>query len=362
MRFIYFCLLAASAAFYMGGCTDAQRRSMEITPTAYGNVDDLLLVTDDYIWEGAIGDTFRHYFEALYPVTPQPEPIFSIRHVHSKDFNKVLKTHRAIVLLVDLSDTADDASRIVRQALGAEKLQRAMSDPNYCMAIHRNRWAEGQTVIYWFAPNRNQLLQNIHSHYKKVILEFNKADAKKLLTEVYYDGEDPECNKTLKEKFGITLKVPKEYALANADSNTVWMRYENEKLSSDIFVAVVDDSTQLLPQSFFAVRNRLTKPRFSTRAEGSYMQIDDRYLPVYYQQGAALNGLPALHARGLWGMVGDFMGGSFISYLIRDEANKRVILLDGFVYIPGELKRPELRRLDAVFSTFAIGTNTAETR
>lgn len=81
------------------------------------------------------------------------------------------------------------------------------------------------------------------------------------------------------------------------------------------------------------------------------MQIDDRILPIYYNE-MQFDQKPALQARGLWGMVNDFMGGSFVTYMIKDEENQRIILLDGFVHAPGKRKRPELRKLDMIFSTF----------
>lgn len=325
---------------------------MEVTPEAYGSVDDILLVTDDYLWEGAIGDTFRHFFEALFPVTPQPEPIFSVRHIESKDFNKVLKTHRSILLLADLSDTANATTQLVRQALGEEKTLRAYNDTLYRTAVHRDRWAKGQTVVYWFAPNRSELLRSLAAHHPSVIREFNKSDSKKLLAEVYAGGECAACQTALSEQFGINLKIPKDYLIAHRDSALIWMRFETDKASSNVFVAVFPDSVPLRPQSFCAARNRASKEHFSTRSEGSYMIIDDAYLPVYYQN-MELNGYQSLHARGLWGMVGDFMGGAFVSYLIEDPERKRKVLIDGFVHAPGDRKRPYVRRLDAILSSFS---------
>lgn len=356
MRSLLFTAYLAVFLIQLQSCTNANSQ-MAITPDAYGSVDDILLVTDSYHWEGTIGDTFRYFFEALYPVTPQPEPIFSIRHIDSKDFNKVLKTHRSIVLLADLSDTANATTKLVKQALGEEKVKRAMSDTLYRIAVHRDRWAEGQTVIYWFAPDRSALLKSIAAHHASVVREFNKADSKKLLAEVYYAGECRSCNDTLQQLLNVSMKIPKDYVVARTDTNMVWMRFETDKASSNLFVAVFDDTTQLRPQSFCAVRNRITEKHFSTRAEGSYMQIDDRYLPVYYQP-MEFNGYTTLHARGLWGMVGDFMGGSFVSYLFHDPANKRMVLIDGFVHVPGENKRPYLRRLDAILSSFAAKTES----
>ncbi len=115
----------------------------------------------------------------------------------------------------------------------------------------------------------------------------------------------------------------------------------------------MEEGSKMTPEIYHSLRDTLTKKYFSTWIEGSYMQIDDRYLPVYYQY-MQINNLQALQARGIWAMVNDFMGGPFVSYMIEDKANQRVIFLDGFVHAPGTKKRPKMRKLDAVFSTFKL--------
>jgi hypothetical protein len=53
-------------------------------------------------------------------------------------------------------------------------------------------------------------------------------------------------------------------------------------------------------------------------------------------------------------MEKDFMGGPFASYLLPDAKNNRILFIDAFVYAPGQKKRPEMRRLETVFSTFNL--------
>lgn len=48
-----------------------------------------------------------------------------------------------------------------------------------------------------------------------------------------------------------------------------------------------------------------------------------------------------LKLRGLWEMKNDAMGGTFVSHMRIDRANARVVVVEGFVYNPGKLKRDD---------------------
>ncbi|BDS13737.1 DUF4837 family protein [Aureispira anguillae] len=337
-------------------CTEKQRTRFAVTPTAYGKVDNIMVVADEYTWTTTIGDTFRNYFEALYPVTPQPEPIYDLRYKTPTQFKegKILKTHRAILIIGALDDMNDPASAEIRKAIGKENVQRAKEQSTYRIAIHKDRWAQGQTVIYWFGPTRNELLKTIVKDYQKVMNQFNKADTKLFIQQIYAPGQNIAASREIQKNFNLNLKIPKEYVVANLDSASIWLRRETNKTSSSIFIYSLPlaDSTLPSPKHHKHFRNKLTKVYFSTRIKGSYMTMDDISLPIYYQE-MNFDNKPTLQARGLWKMEVDQMGGSFVTYMIKDVPNNRVILLDGFVHAPGQKKRPEMRKLDMIFSTLS---------
>lgn len=338
-------------------CTESQRKKLAVTPSAYGKLDNIMLVTDEYNWNGATGDTFKHYFQALYPVTPQPEPLYDIKYKKPKEFLSatILKSNRSILILGSLDDKDDKASELIRKALGQKNIDKAYNNKGYRIAIQKDRWAKGQLVVYWFAPDRNELIASIIRDHKKVMDTFNEFDTDKYIEQLYIAGQNIEAGRNILNDLDLTLKIPREYFVAHQDSNSMWMRKETDKVSSNLFIHILPlaDSTAPTPENHHRIRDQLTRQYFSTHIEGSYMKIDDRVLPLSYQSLSIKNN-NALQARGIWSMVNDFMGGSFISYMIEDSDRNRVIFLDGFVHAPGQKKRPELRRLDMVFSTFDL--------
>lgn len=340
----------------LSSCSTEQR-NLTVTPTSYGKVDNIMVIADDYSWTTTIGDTFRHYFEALYPVTPQPESIYDLQFKTPKEFEeaKVFKTHRSIIIMGALDDPNDGASELIRKAIGEKNVKRAIEQSNYRIAIHKDRWADGQTVIYWFGPTRSELVKTIDKDYQRVMNEFNKADTELFIEQIYLPGQNLGATAQIRETFGVNLKIPREYTMAHEDSVAIWLRKETDKISANIFISSlpISDSTSLKHENHKRIRNALTRKYFSTHVENSYMQIADNVLPIYYQE-MLFDNKNTLQARGLWAMVNDFMGGSFVSYMIEDKANNRIIFLDGFVHAPGQKKRPEVRRLDMIFSTFNV--------
>lgn len=53
-------------------------------------------------------------------------------------------------------------------------------------------------------------------------------------------------------------------------------------------------------------------------------------------------------------MENDYMGGSFISYLIHNPQKNELLFVDGFVYAPGEDKRNWMQYLEYIMNTRKI--------
>jgi hypothetical protein len=96
----------------------------------------------------------------------------------------------------------------------------------------------------------------------------------------------------------------------------------------------------------------MTRTKVEGPSEGSYMTIEER-LPVKYSTFRFRNRNYA-EMRGLWTLEKGFMGGPFVTLVTKDEVNNRFIMLDGFVYAPGEDKRELLRQVEAILYTVSF--------
>ena len=146
-------LLVLSTILF-SSCTEEQRDRMRVAPSAYGRVDNILVVAESDIWNGAVGDTFRMHFEALYPVTPQPQKVFDIQHVEPKEFNSVRKTHRSIIMLADLSDQGKAIlfiSSDLKELMGVCDRIMVMSAGRVADTFSRGQWSEEKIMSAAFS-------------------------------------------------------------------------------------------------------------------------------------------------------------------------------------------------------------------
>ncbi len=356
-RFVQVLPLLIWILFSLLSCNGGGTKKYKVTPNSYGKPNSILLLCDPYYLTSAVGDSFKIRFESLFPVTPQEEPLYDVRYTKFNEFQeaKILKTHRTILMFAALDDKNDQVADLIRQSLGEKKIKRALTDRSYRLALQKDRWASGQMVIYWFAPDRQQLLESISQDYEKVMNVINKEDAAYYLDMIFVPGQNRAASQQIAETLSFDIQIPREYIIAHIDSQAVWLRRETDEISSNLFFYSLPmvDSNRAVIENFTKTRNRLTKTYFSTWVEGSYMRVDNRVLPIVFEN-MTIQGRNTLQARGLWAMVNDFMGGSFISYVIEDVAKERILFMDGFVHAPGQRKRPELRKLDLIFSTLKL--------
>ena len=79
--------------------------------------------------------------------------------------------------------------------------------------------------------------------------------------------------------------------------------------------------------------------------------MNDVDLPLFVEK-KTVNGFYTVQARGIWEMVNDFKGGSFISNLMLDQDKNELIFIDGFLYAPAlDKKRNHMQELDLILSS-----------
>lgn len=335
-------------------CTSEVPESIKPKPSALGKINEIVVISDETIWNGIPGDTFRYYFESSFPVLPQPEANFDLRHfttvqLENEELRRQLRTY---VYLVDLGNEDSPTTKIVRKDLGAERLERAFSDSTFNTSIGTNKWATNQILIYLFAPSESELIKRISANYSSIAKRINRHDEMPLEAAVYAKGENKGLTAKLKEDIGLELKIPLDFivALERPDENFIWLRKDVQKASQNIvFQKIKYTSQDQLTKSYAKrLRDAYGKKYVSSDTEGSYMLTNDEDLPMF-EYVREVNGNYAKEYRGIWEMNKDFMGGPFISYLILDEKNGYLYFCDGFVFGPGSKKRNLVQQLDLLF-------------
>ncbi|NRB50993.1 MAG: DUF4837 family protein [Saprospiraceae bacterium] len=343
-----------SLSLLLTACSEDMQRSLAPVPNAFGKLNEIIIIADDRIWEGPVGDTLRYYYGAAYPILPQPEPIFDLRQFTPGELDKdpIRKEFRNYMLLSNLNEDDSPTTQLMKADLKQERLDKAKNDPNYTSTVARDKWAKNQLLVYQFAYSDDDLIENIKKNFPAVAKRVQEADRAKIEATIYFGGENPAIQAEVADKMGTKIRVPSDYNLAISNEDLIWMRREIDNINSNLLIRKIGytDQSQLSKQGIKAIRDSLGRAYVSSTLPDTYMRINDIDLPMFTSI-KTLNNKYTLEARGIWEMVNDFMGGAFISYLIHNPEKEELLFVDGFVYAPGKEKRNFMQQLEFIMST-----------
>ena len=291
-------------------CSDNQQK---LLPASSGNINNISVVTNDELWEGAVGEVIRENFGRPIYGLPQIEPIFSLSHIPSKVFSGFATKSRTI-LKIDVSE-------------------------NEGVFNFKNTYASPQRIIQITANSPDKIIKIINENLNSIYstMYFNEIQEKQRRI-------SKNLNKTeaIKNNTGVSLKFPSAYRVAKADTNFVWIRRDIETGSVNLFI---HRQTNLTKQSIIEKRDSISKIYIPGPVENTYMSTDLIYTPN--TQEINVGGKQVFETRGLWEIEGQFMAGPFLNFQIK-LGDDDFIMLDGFVYSPGSTKREYIFELEAI--------------
>lgn len=343
-----------SISWGLSSCSEDMRQGLRPVPTAYGKINQLVVVADQELWESNVGDTIKWYYAAAYPILPQPEPIFDLVHFTPYDMEAQIMRRelRTYLIVADLSDEESPTAQMIRRDLGAEKVRRSKEDESYNVTIGRDKWAKNQLLVYQFAWSKDKLIDNLKASFPAVYKRMEAREKDRIAATIFFQGENPEAQDEVRAKMGAEMKIPNDYFVAISDEDVIWLRKETDDLSSNLLIhkLTYNDQDQLSKAGIKAIRDSLGRKYISSSLPNTYMRINDVDLPML-TEAKTIHNQYALEARGIWEIENDFMGGAFMSYLIHNPDKNELLFVDGFVHAPGKEKRDFMEHLEYIMST-----------
>ena len=291
-------------------CSDNQQK---LLPSSSGNINNISVVTNDELWEGAVGEVIRENFGRPIYGLPQIEPIFSLSHIPSKVFSGFATKSRTI-LKIDVSE-------------------------NEGVFNFKNTYASPQRIIQITANSPDKIIEIINENLNSIYstMYFNEIQEKQRRI-----SKNLNKTQTIKNNTGVSLRFPSAYRVAKADTNFVWIRRDIETGSVNLFIQRQKNQTE---QSIIEKRDSISKIYIPGPVENTYMSTDLIYTPNTQQIN--VGGKQVFETRGLWEIEGQFMAGPFLNFQIK-LGDDDFIMLDGFVYSPGSTKREYIFELEAI--------------
>lgn len=311
--------IALIFSFLILSCDDGKK--IYITDSS-GILNMVNIVSDNGIWESEVGETIRNTMASDAEGLPQKEPLYKLKHIPTKAFTGFAKKNRTFL---KFSIGEENSFEIVKDSFARPQL---------------GIFIEGKTnqdLIDLFKANEKTILGNINN--TEIVEKWRRMN--KSLGDV----------EPLKKAFGATMKFPTAYRYANtSDDGFIWLRKDIKKGSMEIFVysvpirTIENDSSVI--SNIVKVRDSIGKMHVPGPREDSYMITEEAYMPYIYE--TSIDNKFAYETRGTWVVKNAFMGGPFLNFAIKDEANNRYVVVEGIVFKPAAEKRNNVFEIEAI--------------
>ncbi|MBL6866083.1 MAG: DUF4837 family protein [Flavobacteriales bacterium] len=317
----------------IGGC-GSQEGARFALPGKVGASGEIVVVCENSVWSGAVGDTLRSIFGKPFPVLPQYEPWFDLVHLTPESFDRFWKPHRNIIDLV-LADRVDTQVPSV--------------------SIYREKYARNQIYIEGAARTSAGLALALAEREEEMRSILHRTEVERFGLLMALD-ENEVIKAELAERMQLELTLPRDARWAKKNDEMGWIDRQLTRMKGgdnhDVqqgFVVYREPYTsdeQFSMQARLDKRNAIMRAHLPGPTKGSYMTTEMRYIPSYEE--TVFNGQFASELRGLWRIENNYMGGPFYSLTVLDERSGELVTVEGYTYAPYFDKREYMREAEAV--------------
>jgi len=315
-------------ALSLFSCEEKGKKQTKTVGKSEGRWNSLLIVMPNDDWKGALGDSIRTVFAS--PVKPLPnfEPHYTMTQISNELFSGYLTKQRNILIV----NVKKDAKKPFLYK------ENAFAKPQQVFQLNGDK----ATIIEQLAKHKDEMLQTLQT---KEMNAFNKEQ----------NNTPNSATNTALKKIGLQLQVPSSFELAENKGDFFWFIKDIKNGYSNLVVydfPMAETPFDSIPNYILKKRNEIGKKHIPGQLPNTYVVSETQFSP--YVSQTTLAGNDAFVSKGLWKIQGDFMGGPYINYTIKDTLNKRYLVLEGFVFAPNVHKRNYLFELEAAIKTAKI--------
>lgn len=325
-------LLVCLAFVVFVGCNENTEKK-RFLPSSTGSVNSLMVVMENDLWQGAVGDKVRELF-ARPSLSLMPEqPILSLTQIPPQVFSGATAHSRAVLFV------AEDSIQVAH--------------------VKSNVYAQPQKVAVVKGTTYNELVGGLEKVAGKAIEAFKQIE----LSEAQKRFKRSLNNETaLQETFGITMTIPSAYRVGKQEENFVWLDRQIPKGSMNIVVYSMPEASFSNDSTFVkdvvAMRDSIGKKYIPGPDRGTYMITEKAFAPYLFP--TEIGEIKGAEARGIWEIQGYPMAGPFLTYILNDKLNGRKLIIEGFTFAPSNPKRDYMFELEAILRTIGIRNQKAE--
>mgnify|MGYP001022556226 CR=1 FL=1 len=310
----------------LGGCS-----SGSVLPHATGWAYEAVVVMDQSLWDNEAGVALLDELESDVPGLVQSEPALKLTKVTPQVFDGMLRYAKNI-LIVNV-----DANSYTKVSLKQET----------------NLWAQNQVVLTMNAPDKESMIQYLKDKQGVLVKYFTKAEMNRALAILEKTYSSLVMNK-VESRFGVKVNAFEEMSFYRDTTDFFWTsnNANTGRIDMIVYSFPYTDPSTFTASYLVNKRDSVLRENIPGAFPNSYMATEVRAV-VDYEPISHLGKYGGV-MRGLWKMVGDMMGGPFVSLTRVDEENNRIIVVESFVYAPETEKRNLMRRGEAAIYTLRL--------
>lgn len=303
-----------------------QKKTDTLNQENASDINTISVIIDDQLWNSEVGDSIRNKFASPVLGLPQEEPLFTIKQFPVKLFEGFSTGSRNMIIV-------------------------KKSDKNL-FQIKANEFAETQNSFHISGKSTNEILFLLEKHTAEIIKRMRETEIKanQLILLDSLQNTDK-----IKKKFNVDLSIPIEYDYVRRRKNFIWLKKEITSGNTSILIYQIPYNSirdKNAVNDIVKVRDSIGKLYIHAKNNNAKMMTEEAYFPYFSK--IRWNEYEVYETKGTWEMNNDFMSGPFVNYAIKDKANNRILVLEGFCYAPSKEKRDLMFELEAIIKTIRI--------
>jgi hypothetical protein len=319
--------LTVLLASLLVGCNNSKSANKIVLTDSSGNINNISVVVENQMWENSVGEALRNSLAAPVDGLPQEEPLFSLNQMPPEAFSGFVRKNRLFVK-VEGNKAAN-------------------------FKIFKNPFARPQTGVLITGQNPEEIVAQINKYSDSIVGVLKMTEIKEKQRRISKSLKD---DANLQKLFGVSLKFPTAYRYAIEKEDFFWIRKDIPRGNIEIMIyqvplSAIDSDTNVVA-NIIKMRDSIGKAHIPGPVNGSYMITEEAYAPYLFD--SEIDGKFAYETKGTWEVKNAFMAGPFINYAIRDAANNRYIILEGFAFSPASAKRDNMFELEAILKSAKI--------
>lgn len=330
MRFISFLIVI----LFFANCKDTPKA--EISSKSVGEYNHVLVVVNDRLWYGNVGDSIREYLAASVDGINPSEPLLSIDQISPNLFSSKTKNRRNIIVFSD-NHNGDYFS------------------------LENNKFASPQNYFVVNGESKSSLINKFKENVDSIINTIHNTEIKTITEDI--KGISLVNKEKFEDRFKITIEVPFEFKKISSNEHFVWYKKDVASGNSNILIYDVplkriqnDENTEL--HNILAVKDSVNGRYIHSIEDNSFMKLNEGFVP--FNKVLSIEGRKVIELKGTWDMENSFMSGPYLSYVFRDSMENRYLFIEGLVYNPSMGKRNVLLELEAIIQTMRFNIKKSE--